>query len=62
MNNLGARYSEVGRGAEAMAPTEEAVAGCREQAADNPAHPPDLATALTNLVPAYSAVARAVAP
>jgi tetratricopeptide (TPR) repeat protein len=39
----------VGRPAEALAPTEEAVTLRREQAAANPAYLPDLAAALTNL-------------
>ena len=40
LTNLGVRYRELGRPDEALAPTEEAVAGYRELAADNPAHLP----------------------
>ena len=43
LNNLGIRYSELGRRAEALAPTEEAVDIYRALAADNPAFLPDLA-------------------
>jgi hypothetical protein len=49
LGNLGVRYSEVGRPADAVAPAEEAVTLYRDQAAANPAHLPDLARALTNL-------------
>ena len=49
LNNLGIRYSEVGRRQDALAPTEEAVQLHRELAAANPAFLPDLARALNNL-------------
>jgi tetratricopeptide (TPR) repeat protein len=65
LTNLGIRFSGVGRRADAVAPTEEAVALRREQAANNPAFQPNLATALTNLGNRYSEVGRradAVAP
>ena len=65
MTNLGIRYSEVGRRADAVAPAEEAVTLYREQAAQNPAFAPNLAAALTNLGACYSEVGRradAVAP
>ena len=58
LNNLGIRYSALGRPDEALAPTEEAVAGYRELAADNPAHLPDLAMALTNLGNRYRELGR----
>ena len=65
LNNLGIRYSDVGRRQDAVAPTEEAVRLRRELAADNPAFLPDLAGALNNLGIRYSEVGRrqdAVAP
>jgi len=65
LNILGARYSEVGRRQDAVAPTEEAVTLYRNLAADNPTFPPDLAKALNNLGIRYSGVGRrqnAVAP
>ncbi len=65
LNNLGNRYSEVGRRQEAVAPTEEAVSLYRELATTNPAFRPDLAMALNNLGIRYSEVGRrqeAVAP
>ena len=43
LNNLGIRYSEVGRRQDALAPAEEAVRLHRELAAANPAFLPDLA-------------------
>ena len=43
LNNLGIRYSEVGRRQDALAPTEEAVRLYRDLAAANPAFLPDLA-------------------
>ncbi|MGI9003262.1 MAG: hypothetical protein ACR2GH_16660, partial [Pseudonocardia sp.] len=49
LNNLGALYSAVGRRADAVPPTEEAVTLRRAQAADNPAYTPNLAAALNNL-------------
>ena len=55
----------LGRRADAVAPTEEAVTLYRELAAQNPAFAPDLAMALTNLGNRYSGVGRradAVAP
>ncbi|WP_232286695.1 tetratricopeptide repeat protein [Pelobacter propionicus] len=65
LNNLGIRYSEVGRRQEAVAPMEEAVNTYRELVETNPAFLPDLAMALTNLGIRYSQVGRrqeAVAP
>ena len=41
-----------------MTPTEEAVTGYRALAADNPAHLPNLAMALTNLGACYGEVGR----
>ena len=58
LNNLGNRYSEVGRRQDALAPAEEAVQLHRELAAANPAFLPDLATALNNLGIRYSEVGR----
>ena len=65
LNNLGIRYSEVGRRQEAVAPAEEAVRIRRELAETNPAFLPDLAGSLNNLGICYSEVGRrqeAVAP
>ena len=65
LNNLGNRYSELGRRHEAVAPTEEAVTLYRQLAATNPAFLPDLASALNNLGIRYSELGRrqeAVAP
>ena len=58
LNNLGNRYSEVGRRQEALAPTEEAVRLRRALAQDNPAFLPDLAMALNNLGICYSELGR----
>ncbi|MGE5257784.1 MAG: tetratricopeptide repeat protein [Hyphomicrobiales bacterium] len=58
LNNLGIRYSEVGRRQEAVAPTEEAVTIHRKLAETNPAFLPDLATSLNNLGISYSEVGR----
>jgi hypothetical protein len=46
LNNLGIRYSELGRRADALPPTEEAVRIQRELSQSNPAFLPDLAMAL----------------
>jgi tetratricopeptide (TPR) repeat protein len=46
LNNLGIRYSELGRREEALQPTEEAVRIRRELSQSNPAFLPDLATSL----------------
>jgi len=54
LNNLGNRYSEVGRRQDAIAPAEEAARLYREQAAENPAYLPSLAMALNNLGNRYS--------
>ena len=65
LNNLGIRYSEVGKRQEAVAPTEEAVRIRRELAQTNPAFLPNLAAALNNLGVRYSEVGKrqeAVAP
>ena len=58
LNNLGIRYSEVGRRHDALAPAEEAVQLYRDLAAANPAFLPDLAAALNNLGIRYSEVGR----
>jgi predicted RNase H-like HicB family nuclease len=58
LNNLGTRYSEVGRRQDALAPAEEAVQLRRDQARDNPAYLPDLAGALDNLGNRYSEIGR----
>jgi tetratricopeptide (TPR) repeat protein len=58
LNNLGIRYSEVGKRQEAVAPTEEAVRIRRELAERNPAFLPGLASALNNLGNRYSEVGR----
>ena len=58
LNNLGIRYSELGRRAEALAPTEEAVTIRRELAKTNPAFRPDLAGSLNNLGIRYSELGR----
>ncbi|MBV9312989.1 MAG: tetratricopeptide repeat protein [Pseudonocardia sp.] len=60
LTNLGLCYSGVGRCADAVRPTEEAVALRREQAAENPAYAPNLAMALTNLGVCYREVGRRV--
>ena len=65
LNNLGIRYSEVGRRADAVAPTERAVKIYEALAAENPAFLNDLAGSLNNLGIRYSEVGRradAVAP
>jgi len=49
LNNLGIRYSELGRRQDSLAPTEEALEHFRALAAENPAFLPDLAKALKNL-------------
>ena len=58
LNNLGIRYSELGRREDALPPTEEAVTLRRELAATNPAFLPDLARALNNLGIRYSELGR----
>ena len=65
LNNLGARYGQVGRRRDAVAPTEEAVAIRRELARHDPAFRGDLAGALSNLGVRFNQVGRrgeAVAP
>ena len=54
LNNLGIRYSEVGRRQDALAPAEEAVQLYRELARANPAFLPNLAISLNNLGNRYS--------
>jgi len=49
LNNLGIRYSNLGRRKEALQPAEEAVGICRELSQSNPAFLPNLAGALNNL-------------
>ena len=58
LNNLGNRYSELGRRQEALAPAEEAVQLYRELAGGNPAFLPNLASALNNLGIRYSELGR----
>ena len=58
LNNLGIRYSELGRREEALQPTEEAVRIRRELSQSNPAFLPDLASALNNLGVRYSELGR----
>ena len=58
LNNLGNRYSELGRRQEALAPTEEAVKIRRELAKTNPAFQGDLASSLTNLGVRYRNLGR----
>ena len=58
LNNLGIGYSDLGRRAEALAPTEEAVSIYRELATTNPAFRPDLASSLNNLGIRYSELGR----
>ncbi|MGI9099067.1 MAG: tetratricopeptide repeat protein [Solirubrobacteraceae bacterium] len=65
LNALGAFYSGVGRRADAVAPTERAVAIYEVLAQENPAFLNDLAGSLNNLGACYSGVGRradAVAP
>jgi tetratricopeptide (TPR) repeat protein len=65
LNNLGNRYSEVGKRQEAVAPTEQALKIYRELAQTNPVFLPNLAGALNNLGNRYSEVGKrqeAVAP
>ena len=50
LNNLSIRLAELGMGADALPPIEEAVSIYRELAAVDPdAHRPELASALNNL-------------
>jgi tetratricopeptide (TPR) repeat protein len=58
LNNLGIRYSNLGRREEALQPTEEAVGIYRELSQSNPAFLPDLASALNNLGIRYSELGR----
>ena len=58
LNNLGIFLSNLGRRAEALPPTEEAVGIYRELAQTNPAFRPDLARSLTNLGIRYSELGR----
>ena len=58
LNNLGNRYSSLGRREEALQPTEEAVRIRRELSQSNPAFLPDLAMALNNLGNRYSNLGR----
>jgi tetratricopeptide (TPR) repeat protein len=58
LNNLGIRYSELGRREEALQPTEEAVRIRRELSQSNPAFLPNLAAALNNLGIRYSELGR----
>jgi len=54
LNNLGKRYSNLGRRKEALKPAEEAVGIYRELSQSNPAFLQDLASALNNLGAHYS--------
>ena len=59
LNNLGVRYSEVGRRRRgARRPPKKPSPLYRELAADNPAYLPDLAMALNNLGVRYSELGR----
>ena len=58
LNNLGVRYSELGRRQEALAPMEEGLKIYREQAKRNPACLPEVAMALNNLGKCLSEVGR----
>ena len=58
LNALGIRYSEVGRRADAVEPTERAVKIREALAAENPAFLNDLASSLNNLGIRYSEVGR----
>jgi tetratricopeptide (TPR) repeat protein len=58
LNNLGNRYSAVGKRQEALAPTEEAVSICRELAETNPAFLPGLAMSLNDLGNSYGEVGK----
>ena len=58
MNNLGIHYANLGRHHDALPPTEEAVTLYRDLAADNPAHLPNLAMALSNLGNHYAELGR----
>ncbi|MGN6870834.1 MAG: tetratricopeptide repeat protein, partial [Solirubrobacteraceae bacterium] len=58
LNNLGNRYSDVGRRADAVAPAERAVEICEELAAENPAFLNNLAGSLNNLGISYGEVGR----
>jgi tetratricopeptide (TPR) repeat protein len=58
LSNLGVFLGAVGRRAEALAPTEEAVKLYRDLARSNPAFLGDLAMALNNLGVRYSEVGR----
>src|SRR5205823_1024967 len=58
LNNLGIRYSEVGRRQHAVPPTQDAAATDHPPAAAFPPFLPDLASALNNLGNRYSEVGR----
>jgi tetratricopeptide (TPR) repeat protein len=58
LSNLGIRYGEVGRRAEAVEPTERAVEIREGLAAENPAFLPELAGSLDNLGICYGQVGR----
>jgi tetratricopeptide (TPR) repeat protein len=58
LNNLGKRYSNLGRRKEALKPTEEAVRIQRELSQSNPALLQDLASTLNNLGVHYSNLGR----
>ena len=58
LTNLGNPYADLGRYADALPPTEEAVTLYRDLAADNPAYLPDLAMALNNLGNRYADLGR----
>jgi len=62
LNNLGIRFSALGRPAGALPVTEEAVAMYRELAAASPdRYRPDLAASLTELAEALTALDRIAA-
>jgi tetratricopeptide (TPR) repeat protein len=59
LDNLGVRFSELGRPADALPATQEAVTTYRELAAANPdRYRPDLARALNNLGILFSELGR----
>jgi tetratricopeptide (TPR) repeat protein len=58
LNHLGNRYSEVGRRADAIEPTERATEISEQLAAENPAFLNELAGSLSNLGVRYSEVGR----
>jgi tetratricopeptide (TPR) repeat protein len=58
LDQLGVRYSEVGRRQDAVAPTERAIEIYERLAASNPAFEPDLARSLNSLAERYGEIGR----